>query len=553
MMNPNQLALPTISNDVNKNLSNSFSDRKQVVRLYFFSPRNIPDVCKRPHVYNFGMDFINDLEENISELGNMGMSGNIVKMSYMDKYKSSLDAIMPSSNGLVIPTHQLSHYWTFVLQIDNDQFRGQDGQNVFGGPILTNRYIYSGFCTDEPYSKNNGISIVYNPKCFLRITHVTSLANENRFRPSGGTVKKMVVSSDVDFIPPVTMLQLNNDANYYLSPQAVNQACVISDNDSNIYISNNKNLNNLNDKPISSSTLLNSPKHHLQTIVNAFMSSYDERNVDTVVSNGMYGNRLSSDINVFKTNISNKLNIGYTDDLLSIDPNKVYSIEELFSIYPMLQCVPVGADKLTNDSLLDQSVPSRTNIAHSIVSTSIPMFMSQAGLSELGFRYDSYVPTSTIRIGNEPSDGFKVTNYASWVLEDAHVVQMRIAAVLRMVREQLAPMLKNIGGEFSLSVSCCNAGECNAILIFYDDAVSEAGIYQTPLILGGINSPLIGSYNHLSHNGAYMSTLMTAMSNKFDNSFETSQMNYPMQYNKWSSDDFSTNVSTSDLFGNLKF
>ena len=47
----------------------------------------------------------------------------------------------------------------------------QNGENVFGGPILTNRYIYSGFCTDEPRSKITGR---INPKCFLRITHVTS-------------------------------------------------------------------------------------------------------------------------------------------------------------------------------------------------------------------------------------------------------------------------------------------------------------------------------------------------------------------------------------------
>ncbi len=335
-MNFGQNMLPAVLNDASMSISRNFSDRKQVARLFLFSPRNIINVCKRPHIYNFNMEFINDLENNIDELGNLGVSGNIVGMSFMNKYRSSLDAVTPSANGILMQTKYLSDYWTFILQIDNDQFRNQNGENVFGGPILTNRYIYSGFCTDEPRSKITGR---INPKCFLRITHVTSLANENRFRPSGGTVKKMIVSSDVDFIPPVTTMQLNNNANYYISPQAVNQSCVMSETDSDVFISGNKNLASYNDKPIPSSTVFNSPKHHLQTIVNAFMSSYDERNAESVVANSMSTDRFGfgSDINVFKTNIANKLNVGYTDDLLSIDPSKLYSIAELKENYEFLR------------------------------------------------------------------------------------------------------------------------------------------------------------------------------------------------------------------------
>lgn len=550
-MNFNQNMLPAISNDASMSISRNFSDRKQVARLFLFSPRNIINVCKRPHIYNFNMEFINDLENNIDELGNLGVSGNIVGMSFMNKYRSSLDAVTPSANGILMQTKYLSDYWTFILQIDNDQFRNQNGENVFGGPILTNRYIYSGFCTDEPYSKLNG-SITPNPRCFLRITHVTSLANENRFRPSGGTVKKMIVSSDVDFIPPVTTMQLNNNANYYISPQAVNQSCVMSETDSDVFISGNKNLASYNDKPIPSSTVFNSPKHHLQTIVNAFMSSYDERNAESVVANSMSTDRFGfgSDINVFKTNIANKLNVGYTDDLLSIDPSKLYSIAELKEIFPMLECIPCSAEKISNNDIVDQQHPSRTNIACSLVSTSLPMFASQAGLCEIAFEYSSYVPNADIISLNGPSDAIKFRNWASWSPEEVSVTKLRLDAVLRMVREQLAPMIRNIGGEFAMCVSCNSAGECDIILNFYDDGpVMNNGIYETPLILGGINSPLIGSYNHLSHNGAHMSTLLTAMASKFDNSFETMQMNYPVQ------NQFENNIPQNviDIFSNNKF
>ncbi len=501
--------LPNQTNEASQSISNTYDTSRRVAILYIFSPRSIVDTCKRPIKYNFDAQFIEDVKANSQDVYNNTPSG-IGDASYMNNFNSSLYAVGVDAQGSMMNNKHFEDYYTFLLQIDNEQLAHD---NFYQGPMSNNRFIYSGFCNNEPYSSNDGLRVVINPNCVLSITHSTSMMIKKRYSPNG-EYTRMNVNKDVDYLLPDVTQLLNTNLDYVLTPDHIQRSLAKSENYS-FYLDETTSLAAYGSKPLPVYSYLNSPKHHLFNIVSAINNSMEDINAGTV-SNGQLSKLAApvyGDTDVFRSAFNANIQNVVSDNMISLDGSRVYSIADLQMKYPGLQIVPINANKLSQNDLAFQGGYSRANVASSILVTSIPALAADAGLCEIGMFYKSYSPNLFTNIVNgRDADQLQVTNVAPYAKEDISLTKLRVTAFINMMREQVFPIIKNIGGDFDLSMSCNSAGECDVLLYFMDDKNGTTGIYESPLLLGGLNSPLVGSRDIYENNGLNLGAVLLGMS-----------------------------------------
>ena len=503
--NGNQL--PAQTNEVSQSLSNTYDRSQRVAILYIFSPRSIVDTCKRPIKYNFDLQFIEDVKKNSDNILNNAKA--VGDAAFMNNFDSSLYAVGVDAQGTMMNNKHFEDYYTFILQVDNDQF---EFDKFYQGPSVSNRFIYSGFCNGEPYSSNDGMRVVINPRCILSITHSTSMNIKSQYSPRGD-YSRMKVNKDVDFLLPDVTQLLNTNLEHILTPDHL-QKSIAKNDDYSFYLDESTSLSAYGHKPIPVHSLLSSPKHHLSKIVSAINTSVEQMSTDTV-TNGQISELLNpvyGETNVFRSAFNSNLRCGVSDSMVTLDPTSVYSIADLQMKYPGLQIVPINADKLSKNDLAFQGAYTRANVASSILVTSIPVLAADSGLCEIGMFYRSYPHNLFTSFGNSnDNDQVQITNVASFTKEDVGITKLRVTAFINMMRSQVFPIIKNIGGDFDLSMSCNSAGECDVLLYFLDDKNGTTGIYESPLLLGGLNSPLIGTRSIYENNGQNLSAVLFGM------------------------------------------
>ena len=506
----NNNGLPVATNQASQMVSNSFEATKPTARLFLFSPRTIPDTCKRSQKYNFNLEFVNDLMTNVDKVNSNDC--DLRATSYMNGVNSAVNAVTVDAQGETMNNRVFNTMWTFLLQIDNEQLK----DSPYGDHNLANRFIYSGFCCTEPVSMLDGIRVTINPNCVLKITHSTSMSKQQRFT-AAGDVSRMLVNSDIDYIPGDVTMQLNGNVNYYLSPRSIIDSIGTSGNDP--LLNGQSALSRFGSKPIPMDSSFNSPKHHLHSIVNSVLMTYDNM-ITSDISNGsihpMSGDKLwnvpEMTTSSFISNIPNLPSI----PLLSLDGRNVYTLGDLQNKYPYLEVYPITAEKVSENDLANQSTVSRANMASSIIVGTVPMIMNDAGLCEIAFFYESFTPNSIIVTPNMEGN-FKILNVAPWAMEDTRITKMRLRSVLSILKEQVFPIVKNIGGDFDLSVSCTAAGECDCFLTYLDDANGTQGIYESPLLLGGLNTSMVGNESVMLHNCSHMEALKGILASELPN------------------------------------
>ena len=506
--------LPATTNEASQTISSGYDPNSHTsARLFLFSPRNFVNIQKRPVTYNFNMEFFDDMKENINNIVDR-VGTNYSAASFMNGYRSALDAVTLDGQGFMMDTQRLSDFWTFVLQIDNEQL---NTGGMYNGPRLNNRYIYSGFCSHEPVSSLDGLRVTVNPNCVLQITHSTSMSLQKRFSPAGD-FSQMRVNNDIDLITPSISQQLNTNATNLLTPDKVHKSHFDDEytGTASGYVSNMESALRMDSGSLIVPSFFNSPKHHLKHIVGGVMQSIDEINMQNTGSGQMrtIAPELFGSTRLLDSTLSNFLATPAADNMISIDPVKPWTIGELQYKYPDMMVVPIGAEKLSLNDLADQSVTTRANVASAILVAAIPPIINDHGLCEFAFFYRSYDASGSpfINMGNqELPDQFHVSNAATWSVETSEMLKLRIKAIFSNLKNQLFPIIKNMGGDFDLSCSCNSVGECNVMIYFKDEPHATQGIYESPLLLGGINSPLVGSFNHLQHNSLQMSTMVSCL------------------------------------------
>lgn len=497
----NGINIPITSNEAITSIQNNYDPNQTVVRLFVFDPEQVTDTYKRPQAYNFAGDFINDVSD-CAERSRNGVEFDAYRDSYMTKYSSAANAIIPANEGHFLETSRFGDFPRFVLQIDNaNPYTG----NIYTGPRLTNRRIYSGIILSEPYTENMG-RIVENPNAVLKILHMSALNNQTTASAHGST-QKMRLTSDLDFLPPDLCLQLDNSLTELLRPKDIAEATAESTT-GEFFVSDHNSIAKNGLKPIPINTAYNSPMQHMHDVVFGILSGID--NVSSNVgTSGILGSNMSSlgtSTDHLEASINASLNIAEPTDPIGIDGTMLYTISDLRRKFPGMQLIPAKSDAGSFNDLANQAVLTRSNKGCDIIITSVPVVAMNVGLSEIAFRYSSCDPTDSFTIGG-PKDVFHVDNVATWSHENGTSIEFRVKSFLNHFRMQVVPPLYALGGDFELMCSFTSSGTCDAMLIYYDDPTSNMGIYQSPLFLGGINSPVIGNGGIKYNNGSHLKTL----------------------------------------------
>ena len=462
--------------------------------LFLFPPRNIPDQFRRPHVYKFGGEFRMALQDNM-EKAMRGPYNNLD--SLMLNVPSARGAILPSAQGQHMNLRPFSDFWTFVLIIDNDNGLSPLGLQT----SIPSRMLYSGWIMDEPVThKNMSAGYVLNPTAILSVTHHTTLTVQQNYTPTGLN-QQINTTGDWDYLAGNTAQQLQSDGQnlFDLQPGTVMNAIVadpISDSSHSLAIT-----------PVSASaasipipTELNAPAYHLQKIVSSMadgvkMLSSSETGLVDVFAGG----------DVVLSTIGTMMRNGSNTVLNNLDPSKPITMQEIMTRYS--SSLNVTVCEIPREAQYDLSsphAPTKRNVFTTVVASSLPPLLAQFGLAEVAFRFNSYaVPQGGLSSINGERGVFQLLNIATLYAGGENSMSSAWDRLQRYMRMTLFPMLKENVGEFDLQVHCSLAGVSLVNLNYLDDMI-EHGLVESNNLLGGLNTPLLGTQLEVGNNASQL-------------------------------------------------
>lgn len=491
--------IPIVGNKAITTITSGYSADKSVARLFVFPPRRVVDTCKRPHTYDLSHQFVENVVDKIYNTIHGSGNGDVHRASYMNNDASAVGAVIPSNHGYMVNNRPFEENWTWIFQLDN--VSNTQSSNIYTGPRLCNRRVYCGYFVNEPCTNSMG-RIVENPNAVMHILH-SSAFTVNNTASAAGNMSRMVMQADTDFIPAAVCMMTNEHLTELLRPQDIAESTAPT-SDGMVYVANFNSLETNANKIIPVNTSIGSPRQHLHELVMSAMRGVEDATVNTSTASVLspITNAFGNGVGNISAGIHNNLISTVGADTIGLDGTSVYQLSTLRNMFPGMELIVSEAPMGSIDDLANQSVITRSNSGSNIVVTTVPVLASNCGLSELAFRYASYVPSQGFMINNsiDNRDAFKFDNFATWSEESKTTSELRIKSFMSHFRQQVTPALYHIGGDFELMCSFTSSGLCDVLLIYNDDPTNTLGIYQSPLFLGGLNTPIVGSNSDKQHN-----------------------------------------------------
>jgi hypothetical protein len=461
---------------------------KPSATLWFFSPRHFTTQAKRPLVYQFNTHFV---EAARDALKTMIRDYNRKPLEALLQDSTPCAAMLPGYPDHSLNMRDISELWTFRLSIDHDN---RDIRGISRHSINNGRDIYYGYIVDEPVGLTTPGSVgVVNPRAQLYITHKTVI-NCLTIPPtlfSGHQPREHFVAiEDLDVIHPRTLSMMSPEPIFLMRPVDLFQSRNSNPDGFLIPLS----LQKAEKEPVAISAMLNIPHQHIIKILHAIgdaNASLSSCTLDTVDATGDLFDELV-DMNL--TEVTRVY--GYPEIPLH------YSIDvgDVMARYRVT--VNVSKQKTQPDcDRIDQSLPTARNVEASLLATVIPAMMTKNLIASLHFNYVS------------ETDVFRVTHLSTLIVLPDDTTQMYLDQFFKQLKTTTLPMLKNTYGDFHLSVLCTPTGITTIDLNFLcDDSTKTASAYfEVPTILGGCNSPLIGTADAFAHNARELAALVAAL------------------------------------------
>ncbi len=483
-------------------MSNNGFDNKPKVSLFLFSQRQIPDQVRRPHTYNFDGEFRMDLQDNI-ERKLKGQIYSHLDTLMMESMKAK-HAILPSATGDQLRLNEFSDLWTFILVVDNGS-----SPSVLGTRSFPGRTIYSGWVIDEPvYNSNTGHGIIPNPNAIFYISHDTVIACPTMYTPSG-YANVPDVMGDFDYLPGqiAQQVQINGENLYNIAPKYLINSIIQTDSMS---MEVSPTPVSVHEKSIELPTDPNNPMQHLGTLVGAvgdsILNSKNNFSANDILD--------SFDNKTLLQSMSNMVNPGYNNFPGHIDPKEALPFSVLLQKFN--NDVDIVVCKRPYECQYDLSSPvatTRRNVFSALLSTSVPTILANCNLAEIAFRYNSFErPEGGLGSMGGARGIFQLLNIASLYQCDQQTLGSYWDNFQYQIKATIFSIIETTGGHFDLTMHCSLAGATLINLIMLDD-VREPGLIETNNLLGGLNTPLIGSANVVTNNAAQLCNIVQDMTN----------------------------------------
>ena len=480
--------------------------------LFLFSPRHIENHVTRPLTYNFNVNMLDAISEHIVDRPSL----NGIR-SVLNGTANINTAIVPASRDTIeLNTSVYSDNWFFLLCVDSGVGREQLLSNR-----LVERTILIGICSDIPISHSGIAASVItanslNPNCRLIVTKQLSMNKYTTLHVNGPTAKVKTTrdNSIVEYDDRVWFNPMSNQKHdfYTLTPGNTNAATTISDNEMTSLLDHSESLNVKGSISLQASG--ESPRQHMKDILTAFESgaAHLAHNEQIGDFGDIYGAMSAAPEN-FEGYVHASLNeerilmssLKNTDNPLIANMNYLTlgMVAQMYS--PKINVIKTPTH--SNAELIPQRDWSVGNVFSSLVCSVIPTYLNTLGLSAISFMY------------NSAADASKVLHIESMLNTTQDELHRKFMAFDFLLRNELYPVLHDNGGHFDLQVMSSINGTTDCVLNFLDfEPIPFGAIYQENTVLGGINSQLIGTSDHLLNNSVRLNNLIKNVSSNIHNS-----------------------------------
>jgi len=474
------------NDDVRDTLKPALYSSGKNATMFIFSPRYIPDHYKRPLVYNFNYEFMENAADHLlsSKYSGDNPQRSLSKLLISD---ISNNAIVPSIDGTRFNTSQFSDLWSFVLIVTNDDIN----PIIKRSPAEQRRNIYIGLFSDEPINPNtiNMTNVTINPNATLIITRKIILNRIRVCHPKKGIIVKDDLMADVERYYHNNDIILTDDKRLFnIQPNSVIKNFIKTDNSDFVLTDYNGFNSPVEDIDYSKlETIQHSPKLQLKTIGKAILSGleyYDYESMEhdffNVIENKPQALRDNASAFIENNTIRLADNIGLKEGK--------YKLSEIINIYNP-NIFPIIIPPKSQLSIIPQNIDSPTNIFSSLVANAIPSFLIRVGLSGVSFMYNSYYNAMKL-LHIELINGN----------ESKEVIKRKWDALYKIMQFELFQIIENAGGPFDLMVNSFINGSTYIKFHFLDDGTIEDGVFEENNMLGGITSPCIGNFDCFANN-----------------------------------------------------
>lgn len=486
------------------------------VELTLISPKLLPTQVLRPYVYSFSQQF----QEDVFNSGKASLQEAVAPAGVA--YKPSVaSAIMPTENGQILNTYELSSTWSFVLVIDNSPV---NGGIRYAAPAAMTRFIATGYIAgvdtgkaEEPVwiDPNNPLNYKINPRAVLVFTHSTVV----NVRPEIGGISgdMMNVSHDTDIITPLAgaMTGSNNPMFLALPGSLVASTIVDHTDNSSMVMYGDCALSNVTNGQSPRVDISNkNPTTNLNTIMSGLDSALTSVTENTVTSqiNPIEPGSLSDQVtNTFANNLPNPF---VTIPRAGIDTSVPMTLQQLDTMYPNMTVRPLRIPTTGAWGVSPQDQQTLTNKLSSFLAGSITAMMSGCGISNIAFQYVSSGPRDP-HIWTPPKGVWKIMEpTATYIVMTEQDKASCIKRFIGYMDAQVFPAIKAIAGEFKLHCFANMTGEVLIglkLLDFFEGSDDPTeGFYETNGRLGGITNPFIADQAVLVNNATALANIKDA-------------------------------------------
>jgi hypothetical protein len=468
--------------------------------LYIFAPRTINDQWRRPLAYQFDKTFLDGAVDTLFH-----RETKSALTSFLNNPIHSTCILPGPKNPEFVNLSRLSGNYTFCMCIDNDNV--PISPLGIRSPLSQNRTIYTGFFLEEPVnSVIHGAHQTINPNAHLIITHKT-LINKQTIQDNYGysSVRTKTVA-DGDLLNPRLMSQLSNDAESVLM-----RPSDLMDYTENVgggsYVTTIGDTLALKQvqEPITLQSEYVIPQENAKRILSTVHNAFEKAKLN------QYGGRMHPDPSltddVMMSSIYQDLQSTSPLSRIGLKENDVVTIDFLVKRYG-IQIPNVIQAENGRYAVANQSKINAENVLSAYLMNTVPAYLVEFKLSNVGFIYNSF--DDKFNIPDEDTVG---------TLVPMALEEMRgcVFAFINALKTRVFPVIKAAhGSEFDLIgyFSCGNTSHCT--LNFLDNSILNRDTYEVPTLMGGFNTPLVGSMSLARDNSIQLNTLINAMTDTAD-------------------------------------
>lgn len=493
-------------------------DSQVEAMLYLFSPKEVTDVARRPYLYRFEPEFVDEVNDLVTRANN-GL-GYDVGSNFIRGSQAARSAMMPTASGQRVALSRYSNSYTFVMIVTR-----LAGGGILGASLIS-KQIFSGYIEDIPYA----ISGAPNMQARFRVTHKTILTSNTTYDRGPQTYHS--VENDIDYIPIQESQALTVDT-YGNGPLAdMRPDRIIGSAPEPVYdkygfsvaedqalapptLQDSLRANSESDV-VTVSTLANDPTEHLAAITGSLVESVSTAHANQEASLGGYAPGSITHDGAYRANFKTALSamsVNNTPFIDDINIGRIFTFGELIATYPNLKDSRyiVGFDTPYELGFDVADCVSNTdrNIISSILADTLPPACINCKFAKVVFHYRSWeTPMETRRRGY--SGMLHIEEAIPLFAMSEQEYNAAFNQLFVKLHRDIFPIIIAQGrGHFSVNadVDAGRACRLDVTLMDYDQSSQDKGIVNVTSSMGGYYSPMVGSFDDGLHNQYELSRL----------------------------------------------